>query len=432
MTTTTEIDIDRVEYRRALEALRNGVPNRDAVRVLGCGQVEAERRFEEQLGAVPATFTDGGQAPGTLVSGGFGTGKSHLLEYLQHVALSASFVCSRVVISKETPLHDQAKVFRAAVDNAVLPDRTGEAVKELGLKLHQGSASFRAFEQWAMHDDCGVSQLFPASLALYQQLGNDPDLVEAVTNFWAGENLPIAEVRRGLKQCGLSAAYPVKAVPARQLPHERFTFLSRMIQGAGYRGWVLLIDEVELIGRYSLLQRGKSYAELARWLGLVEGVAYPGLTAVAAITDDFDINVLAEKGDLDYVGARLREKGTEEMAILAARAEAGMRAIQRDAVPLEPPTESGLRETYQRVREVHGGAYGWDPPDVEGAEVAIRRAMRSYVRRWINVWDLKRLYPDAEVHTIEEELAPSYGEDQDLEVGSDAAPDDVGDVVDFP
>lgn len=424
----TMIDVDRVEYRRALEALRNGVPNRDAVRVLGCGQVEAERRFEEQLDAVPAALAEGQQAPGTLVSGGFGTGKSHLLEYLQHRALSANFVCSRIVISKETPLHDQAKVFRAAVENAVLPNARGEVVKEIASRLQRSSSQFQAFERWAMHDDSGVSQLFPASLALYLQLGNDPDLVEAVTNFWAGENLPIADVRRGLKQCGLSAAYSVKSVPARQLPHERFTFLARMIRGAGYAGWVLLIDEVELVGRYSLLQRGKSYAELARWLGRVEGVAYPGLTAVAAITDDFDINVLSEKGDLDYIGARLREKGTEEMALLAARAEAGMRAIQRDAVPLEPPTEAVLRETYQRVREVHAGAYQWQPPDVEGAEVAIRRAMRSYVRRWINEWDLKRLYPDAEVHTIEEELTQSYGEDQDLESGSD----DAADVVDFP
>ncbi len=33
------------DRRRALEALRNGVPNRDAVRVLGCEQPEVEERF---------------------------------------------------------------------------------------------------------------------------------------------------------------------------------------------------------------------------------------------------------------------------------------------------------------------------------------------------------------------------------------------------
>ena len=53
--------------------------------------------------------------------------------------------------------------------------------------------------------------------------------------------------------------------------------------------------------------------------------------------------------------------------------------------------------------------------------VALRRAMRSYVRRWINEWDLKRLYPGAEVHTEEQELHVDYGEDHVLEVGGDEA-----------
>lgn len=41
--------VDTVPSRRALEALRNGVPNRDAVTALGCNQPEVERRFDAQL-----------------------------------------------------------------------------------------------------------------------------------------------------------------------------------------------------------------------------------------------------------------------------------------------------------------------------------------------------------------------------------------------
>jgi hypothetical protein len=368
-----------------------------------------------QLEGVETALEADAQAPGVLVSGGFGTGKSHLLEYLQHRALSANFVVSRVVISKETPLYDQGKVFKAAADNAVLPDRRGQAVKEIAQRLVPRSPTYAALDRWAKDPANGVSDLLPATLFLHERLNNDPDLVESVTDFWAGEPLSVADVRRGLRQVDAASAFTIRAVPARQLPHERFTFLSRLIRGAGYTGWVLLIDEVELIGRYSLLQRGKSYAELARWMAKVEGVTYPGLTAVAAITDDFDISVLREKGDRDNVGARLRAKGTDEMLLMAARAEAGMRCIERDALPLGAPTHDMLRRTYNKVREVHANAYSWEPPEVEGAGVALRRAMRSYVRRWINEWDLKRLYPGAEVHTEEQELRVDYGEDQELE-----------------
>ena len=38
-----------VGYRRALEALRSGVPNADAVRVLGSNQANVEQLFLERL-----------------------------------------------------------------------------------------------------------------------------------------------------------------------------------------------------------------------------------------------------------------------------------------------------------------------------------------------------------------------------------------------
>ena len=41
--------------------------------------------------------------------------------------------------------------------------------------------------------------------------------------------------------------------------------------------------------------------------------------------------------------------------------------------------------------------------------------MRSHVRRWMNEWDLKRLYPGATVSTEEQELRPTYEEDEALE-----------------
>ena len=103
-----------LKNRRALEALRNGVPNGDAVAALGCNQSAVESNFNTLLSRV----SDGADMPetslGMLVAGEFGSGKSHLLGYLEARALAQSFVCSRVVISKEKrPLFDLDKVYRA-------------------------------------------------------------------------------------------------------------------------------------------------------------------------------------------------------------------------------------------------------------------------------------------------------------------------------
>ena len=87
----------RVTNWRAIEALRAGVPNRDAVRALGSSQPAVEERFEELLTEVRRELSHSAGAEGLLFAGDFGAGKSHLLEYLQHVALENSFVCSKEI-----------------------------------------------------------------------------------------------------------------------------------------------------------------------------------------------------------------------------------------------------------------------------------------------------------------------------------------------
>lgn len=411
-----------MNYQRALEALRNGVPNRDAVRVLGSSQPEVEKLFAETLTATQTAAQQGKQVPGLLVAGGFGSGKSHLLEYLEHIAVSSNFVCSRITISKETPLFDPAKVFLAAIDGAVLPGMSGQVIQEIALRLKPNTQKYADLYQWANGTNNGLSLLFPATLLLHERLNNDPELVNQITGFWSGERLPINRIRQGLKQVNCAGAYTLKPVKLKELAIQRFIFASRLILAAGYTGWVLLIDEVELIGRYSILQRGKSYAELARWLGRLQGESLPGLVAVAAITDDFGLAVLQEKSDRDTIGPKFRGKGTDEYTAMAPKAETGMRLIERSAVLLQPPDDATLSRTYERLNTIHGAAYSWHPPEIPPTAKSVTRRMRSYVRRWVSEWDLRRLYPGRNIVPDEEqEIRPTYDADEDLEIPSEPA-----------
>lgn len=416
------METDRtIDYRRALEALRNGVPNRDAVSALGSNQPDAENAFLQRLPAVQSFAEEGKQVPGLLIAGGFGAGKSHSLDYFEHLAVSKNFVCSRVVISKETPLFDPSKVYLAAIDGAVVPGLSGQAIREIALRLQPEGRKYAEFVEWANRPTSGLSQMFMATLLLHERLYNDPELLDHITNFWSGEPLSISRIRQGLKQIDCSGAYSLKPIKVKDLALQRFLFVSRLILAAGYSGWVLLIDEIELVGRYSLLQRGRSYAELARWMGRVEGETYPGLTAVATITDDFGLAVLQEKSDRDRIGARFRGKETVEYTTLAGRAETGMRIIERETLTLKAPDELSLADIYQRIKEIHGKAYSWDPPEISTVEASMRRQMRSYVRRWVNEWDLRRLYPGAELSAEEEQgMGPTYEQDESLEGPSES------------
>ena len=105
--------------------------------------------------------------------------------------------------------------------------------------------------------------------------------------------------------------------------------------------------------------------------------------------------------------------------MLASEAETGMRIIEREALTLAPPGDSVLDQTYRKLKDIHARAYDWEPPDVESGNKDSKRAMRSWVRRWINEWDLRRLYPEASVNTEEQVLKPTYEEDRDLKESSD-------------
>ncbi|MBI2854820.1 MAG: DUF2791 family P-loop domain-containing protein, partial [Chloroflexi bacterium] len=182
----------RVQSWRAIEALRAGVPNRDAVKALGSAQylingkgerVSAEEVFKGQLQQTQ-DHGRGESLPGLLIAGDFGSGKSHLLEYLQHVALESNFVCSKVVVSKETPLYDPAKVFRAAIQSAKSPDRAGSGLNDICLKLNFDSPGYAQLFQWVNDPYSNLNTRFAATLYVFEHGGHlDPDVSDRIIQF---------------------------------------------------------------------------------------------------------------------------------------------------------------------------------------------------------------------------------------------------------
>jgi hypothetical protein len=430
-----------VRARRALEALRAGVPNRDAVMELGSMQVGIEDRFAGLLDAVRAAPGDADSGPsghlegvrsksaekGFLLGGGFGTGKSHVLEHLAHLALSDGFVVSKVTVSKETPLYDPAKVYRAAIADAQVPGRPGSAIDELAAALSFDSLGYRDLWRWVHGDAAPVDKQFAATLYLFEYARGDNELFDRILRFWAGDRLPVADIRRRLRELGAGSSYRIAAAREADLSRQRFRFLSRLARAAGYSGWIVLIDEVELIGRYSIGQRTKSYAELARWARGDRDDPDAPLGAVLATVDDFEAEVLVGKHDIDLVSSRLRGKGGAEEEALASLAEAGMRVIAHDQVKLQPPGPDELNRTYSRLKEIHAAAFRWNPADVPGLERLPSNRMRQYVRAWINEWDLRRLYPGYEPDLMSETLDIDLSDDSALEAEpeGDSSPDDA-------
>jgi hypothetical protein len=258
------------EERRAIEALRAGVPNSAAVRLMGATSRAIAQRFDATLRAARDGLTQDRPIDGAslIVEGGFGSGKTHLLSYLQEQALQQDFVVSRLAISKEMPLFDTEKVFISAMRAAIVPRQNDDVMTAILARLRPDSERFTLLEQWAADPKNGLSPLFPALLHLIPRPVATTEVLDRIALFFAGGKLPMAQIKQWLREDGAYRLFALKPVRSADLAVQRLRFAPRLMAAAGYAGWCVLLDEVELIGRYSLLQRGCSYAELARWLGL--------------------------------------------------------------------------------------------------------------------------------------------------------------------
>jgi hypothetical protein len=413
------IDTQKIESRRAIEALRAGVPNRDVVRVMGSSQPGLEKAFKSQLQNSREGFRPGKAGQGILIAGGFGSGKSHLLEWFKHIALEENFVCSKIVISKETPLYHPSKVYQAAIGAAVVPSRRGSALVEIAARLDFKSEAYARFARWVNSSNSGLNTQFAATLYLYEYARGDDEIKDRILRFWAGDPLNVSDIRKSLRELGEAATYKIEKVAAKELALQKYSFILQLMLAAGYSGWVMLVDEVELIGRYSIKQRAQSYVEVARLMGKLEGTNLTGLNCVLTISDDFESAVMDYRNDEEKIPAKFGQSSQVNEVLMAAQSERGMQIIRRNKSSLERLNSVKIKEMFEKLRSVYAAAYGWQPPEAY-LEPDITARIRQSIKRWITEWDLKRLHPDYQPLIQTTQLVPAYSEILELE-GPDAA-----------
>ena len=394
---------------RAMEALRAGVPSRDVVSFFPPAQADIASRWDKCLAAAAALQS--GQ--GLLLEGDFGTGKTHWLEQMENLAQEANFVTSTVVQNKETPLHDANKILAAAIDTAKFAHGSGPALAEIAHTYRAESApGYAALFEWVHAPE--RDQRLALTLLLFERT-RDEEIRERVLLEWAGAPMTVVELKAGLRDAGV--APPTVPKPRKDNAMEKLEFVARFVQSAGYAGWALLLDETEMISKYSLLQRGRSYANLGLLLGSAKN-GPAGLACAATITKDYAGQVLyGRKNDAANIPAKLEVSRYPQFA---APALAGMRFIERGGVDLRPPSKETVERLFERSRELYSEAYQWPaPPLPDRREYSSSTSMRQHLRWWINAWDLLRLYGHHS-ETVVSEVVLSYDEDLDLQADREA------------
>jgi hypothetical protein len=300
------------------------------------------------------------------------------------------------------------------MNGTTLPNRNDDPIGACLAILRDSPERLDALEDAVSNPDAGLSPVFAAILYLLRKASTPQELIRRFERFLAGGRMTATSFRQALSAVGAGRMFDLR-LPATPV-------LAQLFRAAGFEGWCLLLDEVELIGRYTPLQRAMAYARMAVWLGLDPAQRYPGIATVYAITDDFVTAVIDLRQDDEKLADRLVLKGrTTE----AAQAKLMIRHIETTVRQhrLRPPGLEELRRSCLRLREIYEAAHDWLTPELPQTERTATRTMRQYIKSWITQWDLRRL-AGAGVDIVEETLGTNYEENEGL---ARIAPEEAGD-----
>lgn len=227
-------------HLQTLEALRLGVVPRVSPEQLTVAREQELALVEQDLVETPKV----GSA--RVFLGDYGTGKTHLLELIEHLALSRNFLCSRIVLDEEEvpPSHPQ-RVYRALCRGLRYPEG-GQGLAPLLDRIVP-------HERWLRSGSPSYHHYLSPVLQYWKALEPEDPLRDELQDWIEGHPSASSkelepELRRRTRLRGLRLFALKDYRPWAHLYSYLIGGLAHLAQQAGYEGLVLLFDEAEFYG----------------------------------------------------------------------------------------------------------------------------------------------------------------------------------------
>jgi len=335
---------ERVDLRQTIEALRLGVVPARYVRDYTVGRAAARASFDALL--------DAGRGLRALW-GDYGHGKTHQLEVLERVALERGFVTARITLDpREVPPTHPKRLYRAVVSALSFPRHGGEGLDPLMHRLVDSAAHRDA-------DGASASRFFSPYLhALHH---GDDALIAWTRDYAMGLDVERPRLLQRLAQAGWRGASPFTLSDYRTYGRMYVHMLGTLacwVRDAGFRGLLLLFDEVEGVD-----QLGK--AQLMYGLQVLMHFAAVAVPKSKLAFDPDSHADLYRGGHAAHRKIPLRFRPNQPLAVVFAFTPLdAIRTLFREIVVdksldvhLRPLTPRDTRGLVRRVGRLYGRAY---------------------------------------------------------------------------
>lgn len=379
-TINTAVPVD-MESRHIIEALRSGIPSR----IVGRCFSDARPKILKELSGHIEDVCERQKSAGMIISGKYGEGKTHLLNTVFNMASENNMVVSYLSLSKETPMDKLHLLYPKLMANTYLPKRLQPGFAQVFDTMTAGSRLASEMISYA------AGQLQTDKLYYLLRACLNTEDAEEKFQLLAdleGDFIANATLRQIYKRIfNQTVKYNVNFSKTKHC-RDYFAFMSHFFVQLGFSGWVILIDEGELMGRLSKKGRLNAYRNMAYFL--FPQREFESVFSLFAYSASYVEDVVIGKHDFENL---------EE--IHPAEPEP-MRSVLGQIVKtpqLSPLTEKEIREILEKVREIHGRAYRWDAGiDIESLVKASQNGgylLRTRIRAAIELLDQEYQYGEA-------------------------------------
>lgn len=332
-----------IEARHVIEALRSGISSR----AVGQYFSEARPRIMKEISGRLDMVCDQGKSGGMIISGKYGEGKTHLLNTVYNLAHSNHMVVSYISLSKETPMDKLYLVYQKIIQNTCLPKRQQPGFLFELEKLSAGSSVANEMLLYA------AKQLETDKLYyLFRSYLNTEDsdekfLLQADLEGDFIANAPLKKIYRRI--FNEPVRYNKNFTKTRHC-RDYFAFMSHLFTQLGYHGWVILIDETELMGRLSKKARLNAYRNMADFL--LPEKCPENTFSMFALSASYVEDVIEGKHEYENLEAVYPQEQEPAKTVLD---------LLGKAPQLLPLTKEEINEVLYKIQDFHGKAYGWTP-----------------------------------------------------------------------
>ena len=384
---------------KVIESLRAGIPTRISTHYLPEVRSHVTDKFTQDL----QQLSTGQSIPsGRMIWGGYGQGKTHELTCIEHLALNSGFAVSRITLNRQLSGQKLFNLYQKLASSI----RTANS-QCFGIQrdLEQKRASDLSISQ--IQDYRRYTHPLPA-IVLENYFHSAGEEQEKLYGSILGAKLPVPDIKRIHKR-NFGGTFPSSETFA-VTKHGKayFEVMADVITWCGYKGWVLLIDEVELVSRLGKAGRLQAYQNLSWLVNWSQQLQFPIYTVGGIASPLMDIWNNAEKKKVpdkdlmaDEADAKFGEAVGQQLRLFFRK------ALNSEICPhVRLLEDDQLVRLLENVINLHGISYNWQP-NVDAQDIINSigdSPVRTYIRATLEALDISRQY-DEIIHIEPGDLA---------------------------